>query len=519
MSSLIFLHSFFCLLLAGIYFPVLTNLINQGWNREDYTYASLIPVIIGYLIWDNRKAFMAVEATPSWLGLLLLLPGVTMFWLGELGGDYFTMYLSLTMTVIALCWTTMGWRKLKTVLFALLFSLAMYPPPFFLHNKITFNLKLISSELGVWMLHLYGMSAYREGNVIDLGFTQLQVVDACSGLRYLFPLAILAILMAYFYKASLWKRIALVLSTVPLTLLTNSFRIALTGILYQFWGPVVAEGFFHSFSGWFIFMFGLILLLVEMWMFNSFRFDKLICVHSTTNGTNRNPPNDSNLTQRPATGRRSGLPPQGIFAALILIATLVVSSSVEFQQKVPSAKSFVEFPVQIGKWDGRSEEMEQRFIDELDLTDYVLVNYRNNVGQQVNFYTAYYQSQAKGQSIHSPASCLPGAGWVFEEAETITLPVRSRKGEDLSVNRAFMVKDDVRQLSYYWFPQRDRILTNRYQLKWYNFLDALTRQRTDGALVRLITPVYPSEEVGGADARLVGFAREVVPVLGQFLPE
>ena len=104
------------------------------------------------------------------------------------------------------------------------------------------------------MLQTYGMSAYREGNIIDLGFTQLQVVDACSGLRYLFPLLILGVLLAYFYRVALWKKLIIILSTIPLTIFTNSLRIALTGIIYEIWGAKEAEGFFHGFSGWFIFM-------------------------------------------------------------------------------------------------------------------------------------------------------------------------------------------------------------------------------------------------------------------------
>lgn len=154
----------------------------------------------------------------------------------------------------------------------------------------------------------------------------------------------------------------------------------------------------------------------------------------------------------------------------------------------------------------------------MDLNDYVIVDFTNGDGKEVNFYTAYYESQRKGESIHSPETCLPGSGWEFRQAGGTSIPVAYNGSNRMPVNRAYMVKGDYRQLSYYWFPQRDRILTNAYQLKLYNFWDALTRQRTDGALVRLITPVYEDEEVADAEKRLVGFAREIVPVLKEFLP-
>jgi len=134
---------------------------------------------------------------------------------------------------------------------------------------------------------------------------------------------------------------------------------------------------------------------------------------------------------------------------------------------------------------------------------------------------AYYESQRKGESIHSPETCLPGSGWLFDEAGSVTLDPpgpAGPAGRPLTVNRAFMQKLDRKQLSYYWFPQRGRNLTNAYQLKWYVFWDALTMQRTDGALVRLITPVYPAESVETADERLSRFTWLVAPLLETYLP-
>ena len=160
----------------------------------------------------------------------------------------------------------LGWQKLKIILFPLILILTMFPPPYFLNTRISLKLKLVSSQLGVGIMQFCGMSAYREGNVIDLGFTQLQVVDACSGLRYLFPLIVLGILLAYFYKAAFWKKAVLVISTVPISIVVNGIRIALVGMLYPIFGPKVAEGFFHDFAGWFIFMVSLGILLAEMWV-------------------------------------------------------------------------------------------------------------------------------------------------------------------------------------------------------------------------------------------------------------
>jgi EpsI family protein len=203
---------------------------------------------------------------------------------------------------------------------------------------------------------------------------------------------------------------------------------------------------------------------------------------------------------------------------MLLAGTLALAQGVEFREKIPPSKSFAEFPEQVAEWSGRREVMDAKFIKELDLNDYVIVDFVNG-GQAINFYTAYYESQRKGESIHSPETCLPGSGWEFKKTGTVALPLKARNGEPMRVNRAFMIQGDAKQLSYFWFPQRDRVLTNAWELKLYNFWDALTRQRTDGALVRLITPVYPGEEVDQAEARLTAFTQAIVPVLNGYLPK
>jgi len=166
----------------------------------------------------------------------------------------------------------------------------------------------------------------------------------------------------------------------------------------------------------------------------------------------------------------------------------------------------------------RREPLAQVFIDRLDLSEYVIIDYRNRKGQEVNFYVAYYESQSKGESIHSPATCLPGSGWTFDQSGTAKISNIQGHNELMQVNRAVMQLGRNRQLSYYWYPQRGRILTNAYQLKIFNFWDALTQQRTDGALVRLITTVYPDEKIEVAEARLKTFVRDIAPVLKEYIP-
>jgi EpsI family protein len=151
----------------------------------------------------------------------------------------------------------------------------------------------------------------------------------------------------------------------------------------------------------------------------------------------------------------------------------------------------------------------------LKLTDYLLANYRNG-RDSINLYLAYYASQRKGQSVHSPRSCLPGGGWQMTNLQRI--PVLKEQELDLTVNRAEIQWHTDKQIVYSWFNQRGRQLTNEYLVKWYLLLDALTRNRSDGALVRLITPIKPGEEMAMGDRRLQTFAAEIFPRLNPYIP-
>jgi len=539
--------------LVGLYYSTFSWLVDRDWSREDYSYGYLIPFVVLYLIWEKRKLIKNSESRPTWLGLMFIIPGLLLHVIGELSGEFFSLYMSFWLVLVGIFLLLLGWDKIINIGFALLLLLAMFPLPNFIHGKITLKLKLISTQIGVGILHAYGMSAFREGNVIDLGFTQLQVVDACSGLRYLLPLIIMGLLLAYFYKARFWKKIVLVLSAIPLTIFTNSFRIAMTGILYELWGPAVAEGFFHGFSGWFIFMFAMAILLLEMWILSGFRSilgnklaadahgqaqtsekkSKVPKVRSELKSEEKKVKSELKLkvpkvevegipetrnTDHETSWIKSFLqPPQFIVAVVLLSATLALSQGVEFREKIPMSRSFSEFPLQVGDWTGKRDVLELKFIEELDFKDYIIVDYRDEkTGKMVNFYTAYYDSQRKGESIHSPETCLPGGGWEFKNAGKTTVTLSPEK---MTINRAFILQGAAKQLTYYWFPLRNRIATNLWEVKAYNFWDALTRQRTDGALVRLVTPVYKDEEVADADKRLTAFTREIVPVLKEFLPK
>jgi exosortase D (VPLPA-CTERM-specific) len=394
-------------------------------------------------------------------------------------------------------------------LFILVF---MVPLPQFVLANLSTKLQLLSSQLGVWFMRLFDISVYLEGNVIDLGGYKLQVADACSGLRYLFPLMTLGFLMAYFYKGATWKRIALFLSSIPITLVMNSFRVGTIGLMVEHWGIGTAEGFLHEFQGWAVFMASAALMLGEIAILNRFgresgTWRQLFGIEFPA------------ASPRGAPVARRSLPASFVGACGLLLLFAVVTEMMPRPAEIyPPRASFADYPMQLGRWSGRTESMDGVYLDALKLDDYLLADYAGPDGRSVNLYIAYYDSQRKGEAVHSPRSCLPGGGWQLEDFGQRTLEGIRVAGKPLRVNRTLIELGDQRELVYYWFQQRGRVITNEFAVKWYLFWDALTRHRTDGALVRLIATLPPGSDEAAADRRLADLARQVTPTLPRYVP-
>jgi EpsI family protein len=173
----------------------------------------------------------------------------------------------------------------------------------------------------------------------------------------------------------------------------------------------------------------------------------------------------------------------------------------------------------VGRWHGERATLDGIFIDALKFDDYLLANFQDGHGPAVNVYSAYYSSQRKGEAVHSPRSCLPGGGWQLRDFGQRDLTGVVVGGRPLRVNRTLIELGNQRQLVYYWFKQRDRILTNEFVVKWFLFWDALTRHRTDGALVRLVVALPPASSEADADRRLTQIAAQVAATLPRFVPD
>jgi exosortase D (VPLPA-CTERM-specific) len=291
----------------------------------------------------------------------------------------------------------------------------------------------------------------------------------------------------------------------------NSFRIAVTGVLVNQFGTDAAEGFLHYFEGWVIFSACLVILFMEMWAFARLGGRPLDDVFDVTL------PDRASLQ-----GLGALLRPTRPLGAATLLLALVASAFIANRTELkPDRTPLSGFPLVLGEWTGREGEISRLELDELKLTDYIIATFvRPGVPAPVELYVAYYDSQRKGRSIHSPKACLPGGGWVIDEFGQVPVP---GAGPDegpgrLVVNRSLISLGDQRMLVYYWFQGRGRVITNEYLAKWYIFWDSMTRNRTDGALIRVMTMVPDRGQVAAADARLQELIQRAAPRLSYHIP-
>ena len=212
----------------------------------------MVPLFL-YLLWDRKNDFRFSDISWNPLGFLPIFAAIFLIVVGELGSVETLMYIGLWGCVVGIVFLLYGWR-IRHLAFPLLILAFIVPLPPYINHILTFQLKLAASAIATFMLRLSGVSVFLDGNIIDLGVTQLQVVEACSGLRYLMPLFLLALLIGYFFTKGWWRNGVLVLLVVPLSVFFNALRIWLSGILTVKGHPELVENFFHDFSGWVIFM-------------------------------------------------------------------------------------------------------------------------------------------------------------------------------------------------------------------------------------------------------------------------
>lgn len=241
-------------LMVWLYGSILSRLIAQWWSDPNFSHGFFVPAFAGFLLWQDRERLSKTRRAPSIWGLPIILISLVTLILGVFGAELFLSRVSLILLIGGMVVFLLGWPTLRAVIFPLLFLVLMVPIPTIVFSQITFPLQILASKLAAWSLPGLGVPVLREGNVITLPAMPLEVAEACSGIRSLLSLITLTIMYGYLMETRLATRIFLVLAAIPIAVAANAFRIVGTGLLVQYWDPDKAEGFFHAFSGWLIFV-------------------------------------------------------------------------------------------------------------------------------------------------------------------------------------------------------------------------------------------------------------------------
>lgn len=249
------------LFLAAVYHGIVPEMVQQWYEDENYSHGFVVPLIAGYFIYEKRHEILQAEVRPWWPGFLLLAAGMLQLILGYLGSEFFTMRSSLVVILSGLTLFLFGTGLFRLMLLPLGYLFFMVPLPYIIYDMVAFPLKLFVTKASIATLKLMGVVVMREGNIIMLPLTTLEVADACSGIRSLISLLALAVAYAFFLRVSPIRRGLLVLSAIPIAIFTNALRVIGTGLLAQYWGAKAAEGFFHEFAGLAVFVVAITLLI------------------------------------------------------------------------------------------------------------------------------------------------------------------------------------------------------------------------------------------------------------------
>jgi exosortase len=253
-------------LILLLYASVIKDLVVQWWTDADYGHGFFVPLFSGYILWHERDRWTKTEIKPSNFGFVVMLGAVGLLLLGSLGAEFFTSRFSLLVLLAGMILFLAGWKMLRAVSFPLGYLMWMIPIPVIIYNQITFPLQLIASRVATAWLEFAQVPVLRDGNILIMSNYSLEVVEACSGIRSLMTLMALAVAYGYLVSPRRWVRYVLAAFMVPVAIGTNAIRIMGAGILARHFGPVVAEGFLHEFSGWVIFLVALVLMFGCHWI-------------------------------------------------------------------------------------------------------------------------------------------------------------------------------------------------------------------------------------------------------------
>ena len=491
------------------YWAPLRGLWHVWTTNEDYSYGPLIPLVSLYLIWDRRAELSRLHPAGCWRFFLPLCAMLALSLYGVLGSSGNIALPSLPVLTFLLTGFCFGPALARRLLLPLGFLIFMVPVPAVLERTLGLYLKSVSTQLGAQVVRACGIPVFVSGNLIDLGVIQLQVVDACNGLRYLFPLIALGVLYAARFERASWKRLVLVVATVPIAVLINGLRIGVTGVLANSFGKEAAEGFFHDFTGWALFLVAFASLALT---------GRLLTLFAPRAGKGGGslpaaPPEPA----PPAAGSGRG----SLAAALLLLAAVAgLTWSTGSLPPLRLKGGMAAFPVQLGQWRGTAIGVDPASVGLSGAEDAFGASYLPPGGEAVSLYLGYRGSAflENENFFHSPTVCLPGNGLKVVDTRARSIAADPVWGV-LKVTEMVVEAEGSRMIVYFWFHTKSRESGDKDLNRFHLTLHALSRDNTYDMFLRPITYLAPGESVRSGEERLDRFARQLSVSTRDFVRE
>lgn len=501
-----------------LYATVLAKLGRDWWTDENYSHGLLVPFVIAFVVWQ-LKDMIASRIDPSkWLGAASVVAALLMLIAGTLGAELFMQRISLIVMLAGIVIYFLGRKVLMLIAVPFALLVLAIPIPQIVFNRIAFPLQIWASQMAVWGIRLFEVPTLRKGNVIDIlpkGSTQtisLEVVEACSGIRSLMTLVTLSLILTYFTRrrdgggfanltrSDLTRAVLLMIAAVPIAVLTNAARVAGTGVMTYYWGKQATDGTLHDASGWVVYVAALAMLIGLNLLL------KRILNEKSSAALGLDPPRLSFQTA-------SALP----LVTALLIGGIGVNWFATRAEAAIERKELTQLPEQLGNWRQRGTEFkfDVQIEGVLKVSDYTMREYSLEDGRIGNIYVGYYASQRGGATYHSPQNCLPGAGWVMKDPQLIEIP--RGDGTTFTANRYIIENGIYNEVMIYWYQGRGRTEASEYRDKVNTVLDSVSRRRSDGAMVRVMTSVGHDEPA--AIKAATDLAARLAAVLPPYVPE
>jgi exosortase D (VPLPA-CTERM-specific) len=483
------------------------NPLLVAWTQPEYSHAWFI-LPLAALIFIQRFSTVRLGGYRA-PGVLVAILSIVMMLFAWAIGSYTVSVDGAILGIMGFVWSSLGTQAMRTLTAPLIYLFFLVPLPVAVYGPASLEMQLLSSKLGMVLISLFHVPASLDGNIIILPSARLEVAEACSGLRYLFPLVSFAFLISMLVEDRFWKKALIVLSSFPIAIALNAGRIAMIAVLLDRFDIDTSTDSVHAFEGFAVFSLCLVLLFLEVW-----------CLLGIGSPRGRFVGFDLLVLDRGAFQRLISWPASRtslLAAAILLVGTSLVASPAVRTELVPQRQPLALFPMEFKGWHGIPQTLDSETLKALGLTDYLLADYTNDAiaGGPLNFYIAYYASQRGGIHSHSPQACMPGGGWGILGQSITTVPLTD--GGSITANRVVIEKRAVRQIVYYWFEERGRHIAKESAAKYYALKDALVANRSDGALIRIVAPITAGDEAT-ADSLARKMVADTSALLQSFVP-